>query len=97
MLGRLDIAAAKRELQTKSPSDIEKETAYKWCSRALASVLLLKEAKTSKEALSWRLKAEDFRHEAIEHAALVEDDCKTVKKLTRVMQEAWATIPGPKT
>ena len=63
------IKEAVEELKIKSYEDIERETAIKWAARAAAACILgkLKEF-------------EDYRHEAIEHAAFVDsiflDDVK---------------------
>lgn len=61
-----DITAALTEVQAKTDTQIEIETAYKWGSRALACYLLHERS----GELRWFLRAEDMRHEAIEHAAL---------------------------
>lgn len=59
-LSKSSIKEAVEELKVKSYEDIERETAVKWAARAAAACLLgkLKEF-------------EDYRHEAIEHAAFV--------------------------
>lgn len=52
------------ELQSKSIRDVQRETAYKWCGRACAAAALgLDEGDVH-----------EYAHEALEHAALCEDD-----------------------
>lgn len=51
------------EIQQKSLNDIQKETAYKWASRACAAYIL-----------NDKFRAHEFAHEAIEHAALHSDE-----------------------
>lgn len=64
----IDIESAKKEITSKSLDTIQKETAYKWASRALAS----------KELFGvnpqFMLDYNEYVHEALEHAALVEED-----------------------
>jgi hypothetical protein len=64
----IDVEAAKKEITTKSLNTIQKETAYKWASRAMAA----------KEMFSFNsqfmLDYNEYVHEALEHAALVEDE-----------------------
>lgn len=55
------------ELRSKSIIIIQGETAVTWCNRAGAAYLLYVEF----GQLQWLLDAEEYRHEAIEHAALV--------------------------
>lgn len=64
-----DIQAAYVEVTTKSKAQIEKETAYKWGSRAIACFKLYH----STGDMRWFLQGEDHRHEAIEHAAFAEE------------------------
>jgi hypothetical protein len=64
----IDIESAKKEITSKSLDTIQKETAYKWASRALAA----------KEFFQvnpqFMLDYNEYVHEALEHAALVEED-----------------------
>jgi hypothetical protein len=59
----IDVESAKEELQKKSLDEIQRETAYKWASRALAA-----------RELQLLNDHNEYVHEALEHAALVEDD-----------------------
>lgn len=63
---RATIGSALREVTSKSEAAIERETAMKWAARALACQKRYDET----GALRWLLRAESYRHEAIEHAAL---------------------------
>ena len=66
---RFDVRAAYVEVTTKSKAQIEKETAYKWGSRAIACFQLYHSTGDTR----WFLQGEDHRHEAIEHAAFAEE------------------------
>jgi hypothetical protein len=77
MTPRLDIAAALVEVQTRSEGQIEYETACKWAARAVACYQL--HQKTGE--LRWLLRAEDNRHEAFEHAALIGDGGAALQQL----------------
>lgn len=70
-----DVEGALKEVQEKTEEQVEEETAYKWGGRAIACYQLYK--KTGK--IKWFIKGEDYRHEAIEHAALVKDEGKVLK------------------
>ena len=67
-------AAADREVASKSEAKIERETAEKWCERALACYRQFARTKD----VAWLLRATGYRQEAMEHAAMVEDRGKTV-------------------
>jgi hypothetical protein len=76
------LRAARQEVAKKSDRQIELETAQKWAARALAC--FERAAKTSgAAAVEWKRRAEDYRHEALEHAALMQDGGKTVGVLER--------------
>ncbi|MEK6975811.1 MAG: hypothetical protein AABY18_05665 [Candidatus Thermoplasmatota archaeon] len=69
----LDLAAARAELLSKSLLDIERATAITWAGRAAACLDLAYEAET-RQGRSVRLReSENYRQEAIEHAAMTED------------------------
>jgi hypothetical protein len=77
----LKIEEASKELATKSYSEVQKDTAWKWASRAAASYLFMLEAEIQLKVGFWTV-AEEFYHEAIEHAALTaEDPGDLVKKI----------------
>ena len=88
-----DIEAALTEVQDKTEEEIETETAFKWASRAIACFQLHKETKLIK----WLLVAEDYRHEAIEHAALVKDDGKIYKQVTKEIDKYRTSITDDET
>lgn len=65
----LNLQQALTELKTVSFTDIQIETTWKWAGRAAAAYeLSLEDNKPN-----WIIVAEDYRHEALEHAALCED------------------------
>ena len=69
----LDVTAARKELRQKTLLDIERATALTWGGRAAASFLLATEAKDPKERLQRLQDGENYRQEALEHAAMTED------------------------
>lgn len=56
---------ADREVLTKSDAEIERETAEKWCARALACFRQFDKTGDRR----WFARGVEYRHEAIEHAA----------------------------
>lgn len=69
--------AADREVGSKSDRVIQRETAERYAARAI--VCYRRHRRTGR--VSWLLRAEDFRHEALEHAALVGDGGKLVGRV----------------
>lgn len=72
-------ARHRREVVRKSDARLQRETALKWSSRA--QQCWAEYLATGK--MSWRDRAFDYRHEAIEHAALVGDGGKLVGEVER--------------
>ncbi len=70
-------STAAREVSAKSESTLERETAEKWTDRAEACWKKYEETGASE----WLFRFENYRHEAIEHAALIGDGGKTVAKI----------------
>lgn len=66
------------EVLHKTDSQINVETAYKWAARSVVAYVQF----TKTEGIEWLLRAEDYRHEALEHAALVGDG----GELTRLLE-----------
>lgn len=60
---RIDLDKARRELLSKSLHDIQCETALVWCARACVAA-----------EMGLDHDATEYAHEAIEHAALCDDD-----------------------
>ena len=79
----LDIKKAKEELKNKSYLEIQKSTAIKWASRAGASYELAIEEKDIHRKVSIFQVAEEYHHEAIEHAALYEDRGDLLNKIEK--------------
>ena len=69
----LTVEEAKKEVKEKTTEEINKETAFKWASRAIACLEFSKEAVDEAEKKEWVARADDFSHEALEHSALVGD------------------------
>jgi hypothetical protein len=59
----------KKELDEKSLKDIQKETAEKWCDRAVEAY----KRAIAEKSVKWLMDAIEFGHEAIEHSSLGED------------------------
>ena len=78
--------AVSREVASKSEAQIERETAHKWAERA--EVCYDRYRTTGRK--SWQQRAESYRHEALEHAALVGDGGKLVGVLERRLAK-WRT------
>jgi hypothetical protein len=68
----LKVAEAKKELSENSYSMIQEQTAFKWASRAAATYELLLSVEREKKIVTWTI-AEEYAHEAVEHASLVGD------------------------
>lgn len=83
-----DVEGAKKEVQAKKETEIEVETAYKWASRAIACFELHKET----ELIKWLLKGEDYRHEALEHAALAKDGGDTLNAIEKEIEKHRTTV-----
>lgn len=85
---------AQDELAHSSYSDIQKDTAHKWAARAAASYKNVLTATSKAAKLNLYLLAQEYEHEAIEHAALVparpEDVLESITQLLSPYQiEAW--------
>lgn len=68
------IEDARQELVEKSYQEIQTETALKWAARAFAAYEIVFRLDSEAEQIGWFHVAEEYRHEALEHAALVEDE-----------------------
>ena len=87
----LNLDKGEKDISEKSLADIQRETAWTWASRAAACYEKL--AKTGD--WKWKTDAEEYRHEAVEHAALIGDSHphvleeihKSLEKYRSVSQE----------
>ena len=70
------VEAARRELQEKSMEEIQIDTAKKWAARAHVAfeIAAYFGAEDRDNAIGWFHVGEEYRHEALEHAALVESE-----------------------
>lgn len=73
---KLDLKKGSKDISTKNLAEIQEDTAWTWASRAAACYEKLKETGDWK----WKTDAEEYRHEAVEHAALIGDTHPTVLK-----------------
>jgi len=64
-----DIDKGQEDIEKDSLPEIQKKTAYTWAARAIACYHKLEETGD----LKWKVDAEEYRHEALEHAALIGD------------------------
>ena len=80
----LNLEKARKELEEKSYHDIQRETAWSWASRAAVNYEFVLEAAKDQKVSAWT-QAEEYAHEAIEHASLVEKDGP---KLLKEIQDA---------
>lgn len=92
----LNLASAREELQEKTYVEIQIETAWKWASRAAATYERVLELSGSSRLYQLML-AEEYCHEAIEHAALTGDDAPGLileiqKELSRYATDAMASF-----
>jgi hypothetical protein len=76
------LAEAHKEVNTKSDGEINRETAKKWALRALACYGNAKKT-TGATRQEWLLRAADYSHEALEHAALIGDGGRSVGALEK--------------
>jgi hypothetical protein len=68
------IEDARQELQEKSMEDIQIETAKKWAARAYVAyeIAVYFGSEDRDNAMGWFHVGEEYRHEALEHSALIE-------------------------
>lgn len=71
---KLDLKKGSKDITEKTLAEIQEDTAWTWASRAAACYEKLKETGDWK----WKTDAEEYRHEAVEHAALIGDTHPTV-------------------
>lgn len=69
-----ELEEARREIEAKSRSQIEEETAWKWAARAVAAYQNAHRLGGRNIANRLLRDATDYYHEAIEHAALADHD-----------------------
>ncbi len=68
-----DVDAATKELNEKSIDDIERATAITWGGRACAAFTLAAGTSDTEARRQWLMDGENYRQEAIEHAAMTGD------------------------
>jgi|GEM_PF-2973599 len=73
MAGQIDVVKGLKELREKQMLQIERETAKTWGGRAAASFQLAIEAAKLGERVRHLYEGENYRQEALEHAAMTED------------------------
>lgn len=88
----LSVDEATKEVHDKSTIDINIETAWKWASRAAACYQEASTCTEEKQKDNWILRGDDFRHEALEHASLVEDEGKLVAEVHKDLAKFRDTL-----
>lgn len=73
-----------KELSDKSYEEIQEETAMKWAARSYVAFEAVLRSDNKKDQMGWFQIAEEYRHEALEHAALVENADKSNEILESV-------------
>lgn len=94
----LDVERALSELSVKDRAQIESETATTWASRAIASYTLAVRAPDRPTQVLRFSEGDEYSSEAREHAALVQDNGKTLAYVTgemeKVRQQALGVAAG---
>jgi len=82
------IEDARQELQEKSLEDIQIETAKKWAARAYVAyeIAVYFGSEDRDNAMGWFHVGEEYRHEALEHAALVEAEDESNSLLNNIRE-----------
>lgn len=97
---KLDLEKARDELAGKSMVEIERATALTWGGRAVASFQCSLEAKSIHDRFKCFYEGENYRQEALEHAAMTEDRGKLVgemhDEIEAVRRRAMAALEGGK-
>lgn len=82
--------AAVTELHHKTIEDVQRETATTWAGRAAAAYHLYVQS----GQLRFLLDAEEYHHEALEHAALVENDPGVIAQVRHYLTACKADALG---
>lgn len=91
------IEKAREELSEKGINQIQFETSLKWAARAVVAYENSVVADTASMALSWLEFGNEYAHEAMEHAALVEGIMKGFmtdmeETLNSIKNKAWESL-----
>lgn len=84
----LDIGKAMREITTKTEEQIEQETAITWAARAVACYQLVLRSVDRRQQTLLFSQADDFKHEALEHASLAGDRGQLLNQLATAIEES---------
>lgn len=93
----INLEEALQEISEKNYATIQTETAWKWLSRSAAYYETCSLEKDFAKKLVWWTLGEEMLHEAVEHAALVNDEgslIKEVREAINVYQENAASTMG---
>jgi hypothetical protein len=81
----LDLKKARKELAEKNLEDIQEDTAWTWASRSVVSFEnVLKASKKMK--LAFFIAGQEYYHEAVEHASLVDDKVLLVQEVKEAIE-----------
>lgn len=89
------VLEAAKELEAKSYNSIQEETAWKWAARAASSYESVKSAFTADRKVELYLLAQEYEHEAVEHAALVDSNTileEVRNTLNPYQHDAWGEL-----
>ncbi|MFO1535162.1 MAG: hypothetical protein ABR586_05810 [Thermoplasmatota archaeon] len=86
----LDVEKALKELRTTSMAEIERATALTWGGRAVASFRLCSESTDWESRFRHFCEGENYRQEALEHAAMGEDWKGLLPQIEAEVNEARA-------
>lgn len=90
----MSLADARKEVAAKSDRTIERETARKWADRAIACFENYRLGVRPKNGICWQARAEDYSHEALEHAALARDRGRTLARIEKLIEAAQRNKKG---
>ena len=80
---KLDLKTGMSDIKSKSEDEIEQAAGMSWGARAAACYVLVVKTTDKLTKLKYLIRAEDNRHEALEHAALAGDGGKFVNELQK--------------
>jgi hypothetical protein len=84
----LDVDKALKELRTTTMAEIERTTAIAWGGRAVASFQLCSQASDWQERFRHFCEGENYRQEALEHAAMSENWQELLPRIDAEIHEA---------
>ena len=87
-MGEFEVDEAMVEIQDEPKHMIERKTAKRWAARSIASFIIASKSDEPNQIFKRYIEGDDYRHEAIEHASLAEDDGILVGLIERACDRA---------